>query len=360
MKGYLVLENGDVFPGQLLGASNARDVHGEAVFFTGMTGYQDVATDPSYRGQIVVFTYPLIGNYGISDGQQEQSGEWQPRALVMGECSADGYHYQSKETLVSRAGGAPILTDVDTRALVKRIRTSGAMGAVITTDPDAVTWENVTPIEEQALVKEVSTQTMETFGAGDTHIVLIDFGHKKAMVDTLCAYGAKVTVVPYNTPLPTIEELEPDGLLLSNGPGNPKQLQEQLPTIKAAIMQYPTFAICLGHQLIALAFGGDTAKLVFGHRGANQPVIDKRTGRVDMTAQNHSYVVDRASLKGTELEVTHVNVNDESIEGLAHGRLPIRSVQYHPEAHPGPSDSQHLFSMFFRMIAKEKEVSVHA
>ncbi|SDI54890.1 carbamoyl phosphate synthase small subunit [Natribacillus halophilus] len=360
MKGYIVLENGDIFSGQFIGEERT-DVFGEAVFFTGMTGYQEVATDPSYRGQIVIFTYPFIGNYGVHPGK-DQSEEWHPRALVMGECASDGYHYQSEETLASHAEkvGVPILTDVDTRALVKTIRKSGAMGAVMTTDPDTVVWNHYTSIEEKPLVNEVSTSETETHGSGDTHIVLVDFGHKKAMVDALCAHGAKVTVVPFDTDLKTIQAFAPDGLLLTNGPGNPKQLEEQLPEIKAAIMQYPTFAICLGHQLIALAFGGDTSKLKFGHRGANQPVLEKASGRVDMTAQNHSYVVDKASLEGTDLVVTHVNVNDDSVEGLAHKRLPIKSVQYHPEANPGPEDSQHLFLTIFQMIAEEKEVTIHA
>ncbi|MBB6448457.1 carbamoyl-phosphate synthase small subunit [Geomicrobium halophilum] len=360
MKGYIVLENGEVFPGKFMGEPPA-DLFGEAVFFTGMTGYQEVATDPSYRGQIVVFTYPLIGNYGVHP-DKDQSEEWQPRALIMGECAEDGYHYRSEETLANQAenAGIPILTDVDTRALVKQIRTMGAMGAVVTTNTEHVVWEDYQPPGDQLLVQEVSTNEIQTYGTGDIHIVLLDFGHKKAMVESLCEHGAKVTVVPYDTDVSTIQALDPDGLLLSNGPGNPKQLQAQLPKIKAVVSQYPTFAICLGHQLIALAFGGDTVKLKFGHRGANQPVIDKRTGRVDMTAQNHSYVVDGQSLDGTELEVTHVNINDDSVEGLAHQRLPIVTVQYHPEANPGPEDSHHLFNNIFHMIEKEKEVTLHA
>ncbi|GAK11834.1 carbamoyl phosphate synthase small subunit [Geomicrobium sp. JCM 19039] len=359
MKGYIVLENGDVFTGEMAGQQN--EVYGEAVFFTGMTGYQEVVTDPSYRGQIVVFTYPLIGNYGMQD-HTDQSDEWQPKAIIVGECSPVGHHHLSYSSLTDVADqhDVPILTGVDTRAIVKTIRSEGAMGAVITTNPDVVDWSNYSSIESVSYVPDVSTKSIEQYGGGSLHIGLYDFGHKNAMVKELSAFGAKVTVLPYDTPFDTVKSMQFDGVLFSNGPGDPKQLLKHLDTYKQVAIHHPTFAICLGHQLMALAFGADTKKLKFGHRGANQPVIDLQTGKVDMTAQNHGFVVDEQSIDQSSLVVTHENVNDQSIEGLKHHELPIMTVQYHPEASPGPKDSHPLFHRFFQMIQTEKEVTLYA
>ncbi|MBM7631551.1 carbamoyl phosphate synthase small subunit [Geomicrobium sediminis] len=360
MKGYIVLENGEVFTGKIIGG-NESGTYGEAVFFTGMTGYQEVATDPSYRGQIVIFTYPLIGNYGIQD-YTSQSEEWQANALVIGECSEEGYHYLSKKSVMNEANNmnVPIIVDVDTRALVKCLREQGAMGAVITTDLDGIDWSNYQPVDEYPFVKEVSTKQIETYGAGETHIALYDFGHKRAMIQELTQLGAKVSVVPFDTPYETIQHLDVDGVLFSNGPGNPKQLEHELHIYRKVASAYPTFAICLGHQLLALAFGADTKKLKFGHRGANQPVLEIATQKVDMTAQNHGFVVDDETIGHSEMQVTHVNINDGSIEGLKHEELPLFTVQYHPEASPGPKDSHPLFHQFFASIEKKKEVTIHA
>ncbi|MDE5412591.1 carbamoyl phosphate synthase small subunit [Alkalihalobacterium chitinilyticum] len=359
MKGYLVLSTGETFEGEWIGTE--ADVYGEVVFFTGMTGYQEVITDPSFKGQIVVFTYPLIGNYGVNDIDNE-SLQPQVSGVIMSECNSSGFHYESKSSFQDNCqqSSIPMLTGVDTRAVVKRIRELGDMGAILTTDLSRVNFEQYEPIENLNLVKEVSTQEIVTYGEGDSHVVLLDFGFKKSIVDTLLKYDCKVTVVPYDTTYETIAGLKPDGILLSNGPGNPKQMATQLHDIKKLAMDYPTFGICLGHQLLALAFGADTEKLRFGHRGANQPVQDLYSKRVYMTSQNHSYVVKDASLQGTGLIARYKNINDGSVEGLIHTELPVASVQFHPEAHPGPSDSEEIFSVFITEMSSKRREKAYA
>ncbi|MCM2675098.1 carbamoyl phosphate synthase small subunit [Alkalicoccobacillus plakortidis] len=356
MKGYVVLETGEQFEGVLFGAEQGKDIHAEIVFFTGMTGYQEVLSDPSFKGQMVVFTYPLIGNYGINQSDFE-SLKPQAEALLISELNVSGHHYESSQPLSDclKQADIPYLTGVDTRAIVKRIRKNGDMRAVLTTNPDTVDFSASSPLGEQEVVSTVSVQNQVTFGAGERHVVLMDFGYKKSIVSELVAEGNKVTVVPYSTSFEEVASLEPDGILLSNGPGNPKQLVAELPIIRKLAETYPTLGICLGHQLLALAFGGDTEKLNFGHRGANQPVIDQKTNKVYMTSQNHSYVVKETSLAHTELQSRFFNINDGSIEGLEHKRLPVLSVQFHPEAHPGPSDSAQLFNLFKEMMSQGRE-----
>ncbi|TSB46146.1 carbamoyl phosphate synthase small subunit [Alkalicoccobacillus porphyridii] len=356
MKGYVVLETGEQFEGVLHGVEQDQEIHAEIVFFTGMTGYQEVLSDPSFKGQMVVFTYPLIGNYGINPSDYE-SIEPQAEALLISELNGTGHHYESNQPLASclSHAGIPYVTGVDTRAIVKRIRKHGDMRAVLTTNPVAVNFSHSKPLGEQEIVPSVSVQSIETYGLGAHHIVLMDYGYKKSILSELLALGHRVSVVPYDTSYKKINELKPDGILLSNGPGNPKQLEQFLPTIKKLAETYPTLGICLGHQLLALAFGGDTEKLNFGHRGANQPVIDRQTHKVYMTSQNHSYVVNEASLINTSLTARFYNINDGSIEGLEHQTLPILSVQFHPEAHPGPSDSAELFTLFNEMMSQGRE-----
>lgn len=356
MKGYLVLSTGETFAGEWYGSN--EPAYGEVVFFTGMTGYQEVLTDPSYKGQIVVFTYPLIGNYGIN-GMDEHMIP-QVSGLVMSECSEEGFHYESQSTFSNycKEKRIPMLVGVDTRAIMKRLRELGDISAIITNDLDEVDFSQYTPMEEKNLVKEVSTKQIESYGNGDFHVILVDFGHKKSIIRTLVNMDCKVTVVPYDTPFEQIKSLAPNGIVLSNGPGNPKQVSQELNKIKQLAMAYPTIGICLGHQLLALAFGGDTEKLHFGHRGTNQPVQDLVTKRVYMTCQNHSYVVKEESLRNTGFTVRYKNINDGSVEGLTHEFFPITTIQFQPEAHPGPSDSEEIFSMFInemRLSGREKE-----
>ncbi|MDQ0207933.1 carbamoyl phosphate synthase small subunit [Alkalicoccobacillus murimartini] len=356
MKGYVVLETGEQFEGELFGAEKEKDVHAEIVFFTGMTGYQEVLSDPSFKGQMVVFTYPLIGNYGINDSDFE-SLKPQVEALIISELNGAGHHYEANQPLAGclQHAQVPYITGVDTRAIVKRIRKNGDMRAVLTTHPESVDFSATTPLGEQEVVSSVSVQAAETFGHGERHVVLLDFGYKKSIVSELVDQGNRVTVVPYSISFEEVVSLKPDGILLSNGPGNPKQLETRLPVIRKLAETYPTLGICLGHQLLALAFGGDTEKLNFGHRGANQPVIDQETNKVYMTSQNHSYVVKETSLTDTSLHARFFNINDGSIEGLEHKRLPVLSVQFHPEAHPGPSDSAQLFNLFKEMMSQGRE-----
>ncbi|EZP78795.1 carbamoyl phosphate synthase small subunit [Parageobacillus genomosp. 1] len=354
MKAYLHLANGKTFTGQLASPLPNGEVSGEIVFFTGMTGYQEVLTDPSYKNQIIVFTYPLIGNYGINANDFE-SKRPHVQAVVVYEASNQGYHYEAKYSLKEylQQWNIPLLTHVDTRALVKEIRNEGTMMAQLTVSPSCTFVE---PAYNLFPVRDVSTPQIETYGDGQLHLVLIDFGYKKSILQSLVTRGCKVTVVPYHTSLQTVESLKPDGIVLSNGPGDPKQLSPHLANIRQLIDRYPTLAICLGHQLVALSYGADTEKLRFGHRGANQPVFDAVKQKVFMTSQNHSYVVKKDSLANTPFHIRFTNVNDGSVEGMVHRHKPILSVQYHPEAHPGPGDTDHIFDEFLQTVVKGEKV----
>ncbi|HEX7064475.1 MAG TPA: carbamoyl phosphate synthase small subunit [Bacillales bacterium] len=356
MKGYLKLATGETYEGTWQGSQG--DFCGEVVFFTGMTGYQEVISDPSFRGQIVVFTYPLIGNYGINESDFE-SFRPQVAGVVLSETDSLGDHWQSQNTFVDelKTRGIPILTGVDTRSVVQRIRAVGDIPGVLTTIQDQAT-PDFHSIYKRNWIKEVASSQIQNIGSGNPHIPhigLIDFGYKKSIVNVLIDLGCKVTIIPFEKAEATIESLKPDGLLLSNGPGDPKQLSPYLEGIERLALAYPTLGICLGHQLLALAFGGDTEKLKFGHRGANQPVQDLQTGKVGMTAQNHSYVVTEESLGNTDFLMNFRNVNDGSVEGMVHKTKEIASVQFHPEGHPGPADFQSIFTDFVTMIQHRKE-----
>ena len=349
MKGYLHLNSGESFEGQWLTNAPTDEIKGEIVFFTGMVGYQEVLTDPSYKDQIIVFTYPLIGNYGINEMNFE-SKKPHVAGVIVYEAKQTAFHYEAKYTLVDylEKWEIPMLGSIDTRAVVKKIRSEGTMPVVLSNS--TIANDDSFQLLADLKVSKVTTSSPKTFGDGEQHIVLVDYGSKKSIINSLVKRDCKVTVVPSHTSFEEIELLNPDGILLSNGPGDPKDLNEILPTIKKLINQYPTLGICLGHQLAALALGANTEKLAFGHRGANHPVIDLESNRVFMSSQNHSYVVDENSLNGTGLKLRFLNLHDQSIEGFVHEDYPLQTVQFHPEAHPGPAESEYIFDEFIEIV----------
>jgi carbamoyl-phosphate synthase small subunit len=351
MKGKLILDDGSVFYGELL--NDAKAV-GEVVFNTGMTGYQEVLTDPSYCGQIVTMTYPLIGNYGVAP-LFAQSRKPYVRGFIMSELCQEPSNWQSKDTLLAylTENSIPCLYGVDTRAITRRIRSQGTMKGVIV--PADASDEDVKALLQQSmpqdLVKEVTTKEIYTMPGNGPHVVVMDFGIKLNILHSMAGIGLNLTVVPADTTADAILELKPDAVFLSNGPGDPKDVVYAIDTIKELLTKnLPIFGICLGHQLLALALGANTYKLKFGHRGANHPVKDLAKARVFITSQNHGYAVDEETIAGHGLVVTHRAVNDGTVEGMKHTNLPVFSVQYHPEAAPGPDDNTYLFEEFIAMI----------
>ncbi|MFE8696351.1 carbamoyl phosphate synthase small subunit [Cytobacillus sp. FJAT-53684] len=353
MEGYLQLDRKYCFKGQWLTESPKQNISGEIVFFTGMTGYQEVLTDPSYKDQILVFTYPLIGNYGMNE-QDYESKKPHVAGVIVYEANNVPSHYESTYSLKEylQKWNIPLLGHVDTRAVVKKIRTEGSMPAVLSTE-ESIQMTKELVIKDEKVYK-VSTKTNVYFGHGETHIVLVDYGSKKSIIDSLLKRNCRVTTVPFNMPFQEIKKLHPDGIVLSNGPGDPVELSSELPNVKKLIEHYPTLGICLGHQLAVLALGGQTKKLSFGHRGANHPVIDLKKGKVFMSSQNHSFVVAEESLEGTGFNKRFMNLHDQSVEGLIHQILPVQTVQFHPEAHPGPGEGEYVFDEFMIMIKEEK------
>ncbi|MDQ0256958.1 carbamoyl-phosphate synthase small subunit [Evansella vedderi] len=345
-QGYLILETGEVFEGTLIGELN--NMIGEVVFNTSMTGYQEIVTDPSYAGQILTFCYPLIGNYGLND-EDNESFSTAVSGVITGDMCEAPSHYQSTKNFseMLQQAGVPGLTGVDTRALVKVIRKHHTVKGMIATEPSL---KGGMDVSQEFWVKKVSVDEPVTYTNEGPHVVLIDYGYKKSILTALLHENCRVTVVPYDFSYEQIKALQPDGILLSNGPGDPMKLEPYFNEIKKITESYPTLGICLGHQLIALAHGAKTKKLAFGHRGGNHPVKELLTGKVSMTSQNHGYVVVEESINYSQFQVLFRNVNDKTVEGLKHVSLPIQSVQFHPEAHPGPSDTEYIFNEFLHQV----------
>jgi carbamoyl-phosphate synthase small subunit len=353
-RGYLILETGEIFEGIMIGSQN--DSLGEVVFNTSMTGYQEMMTDPSYAGQILAFCYPLIGNYGINLFDNE-SNSCYLAGVVMGEVCENPSHYLSKNGLSEQLDQAGItgLAGVDTRSLVQCIRKHGTIKGIISSQ---LKYEKTTFEKDvnSFWVQHVSVKEAITYQNPGSHVVLIDYGYKKSILEALLHENCKVTVVPYHYSYEQVCALKPDGIVFSNGPGDPMELIEYFSEIKKISMSFPTLGICLGHQLVALSFGAKTEKLTFGHRGGNHAVKELLTGKVHMTSQNHSYVVCDSSINSSQFIVTYRNVNDRTIEGLQHKTYNIQSVQFHPEAHPGPSDTAYIFSSFIEQLSTLGEI----
>ncbi|MFH0884985.1 MAG: glutamine-hydrolyzing carbamoyl-phosphate synthase small subunit [Candidatus Micrarchaeota archaeon] len=354
LRAALVLKDGTVLQGQGFGAK--AEIMGELVFNTSMMGYQEALTDPSYAGQILLMTYPLIGNYGTNAHEQE-SDKIHPAGFVIREISPDAEHRNSEGSIHSflKDMGVPGICGIDTRMIVRRIRDKGVMPAILATsdseadlDPKKLLSKLEFDYSSIDFVSKVSTKEPKLFGkGGKRRVALIDYGVKMGIVRELLKRKCEVHVLPSSSSAAEIRALEPDGLLLSNGPGDPAILAGAHKTIRELEGYRPIFGICLGHQLLAHAFGGDTYKLKFGHRGSNHAILDTRSRKVMITTQNHGFAVGKMP-EGFEL--THINVNDKSVEGMADAKKRIFSVQYHPEASPGPHDSFYLFDEFMKMM----------
>jgi len=361
----LALEDGTVFRGVPFGAP--VDAEAEVVFNTSMTGYQEISTDPSYRGQMVVLTYPLIGNYGVCEDDEESRRPW-ISGLIVRDYFDDPSNWKSQGPLASYLTryGIPGLSGIDTRALTRRLRANGTMRALLVHDVAGRTnaelverARGVLRLEEKNLVEEASIEQAYIWPVGEyyrkTHVVVMDCGIKENILRSLGQHGVAITVVPFNAGTEDILGLEPHGVVVSNGPGDPARLQACVTTVQGVIQaQVPLLGICLGHQLIGQAVGGRTSRLRFGHHGANHPVQDVRSGMVHITSQNHEFQVDADSIPSAGgFYVSQVNLNDRSVEGLAHESWPIFSVQYHPEGSPGPQDNQYIFERFIGLCEKK-------
>ena len=353
----LALEDGRTFRGRSWAADG--EACGEMVFNTSMTGYQEVLTDPSYAGQIVCMTYPLIGNYGVNRADEESDRPW-VEGFVVREASRVSSNWRAEESLDDylKRWDIVAMEGIDTRALVRHIRSKGAMRACISTsDTDeisAVEKARKSPsMENRELASVVTTKQpyeVELEGRQRFHVVCYDFGVKRNSLRHLAGLGCRITVVPAATPAAEVLALQPDGIFLSNGPGDPASMNKEVEEIRQLVeAAVPIFGICFGHQLLGRALGGKTFKLMFGHRGGNQPVKDLKDGRIEITSHNHGFAVEAGSLPA-EVEVTHVNLNDRCVEGMQHKTLPIISVQYHPEAAPGPHDAAHHFQRFIKLM----------
>ncbi|MGD9631513.1 MAG: glutamine-hydrolyzing carbamoyl-phosphate synthase small subunit [Pyrinomonadaceae bacterium] len=357
VKAILVLEDGRAFEGISFGADG--ETFGEMVFNTSMSGYQEILTDPSYAGQIVCMTYPLIGNYGVNETDVESRRPW-AEGFVVREASRIASNWRSGGTLADYLIGNGIvgIEHIDTRALVRHIRDKGAMRAGISSvdaDPENLLKKVLASpdMKDRELATAVTVEEAYDYppmGVAKYHIVAYDFGVKTNSLREFAKYGCKVTVVPADTSAAEVLALKPDGIFLSNGPGDPASMKSVVNEIRElAGSKVPMFGICLGHQILGQAFGGETYKMKFGHRGGNQPIKDLTTGKVEITSHNHGFAIDADSLPA-DVEVTHVNLNDNTVAGLRHKTLPVFSVQYHPESAPGPHDSEYLFERFIDLM----------
>ena len=359
MKRKIILEDGSVYVGESFGSESEKTV--ELVFNTSMVGYQEIISDPSYTGQAVVMTYPLIGNYGINEDDNETLNP-SISGLIVREYCDEPSNFRCSETLDSIMKRYDIsgVSGIDTRKLARHIRDYGSCKACIVSY-EADTKEALDNMLKTDLDRDVVSKvsTPKVYRAGmiedskdknSRHIVAIDCGMKRNILRELSARGCRLTVVPWNTSPQDIMSLGPDGLFVSNGPGDPQDVQTTIETVRQLKGRLPIFGICLGHQIISLAYGAKTYKLKFGHRGGNHPVKNLKTDKIEITSQNHSYAVDIESLKGTGLEVTHINILDNTVEGMECIRDRVFSVQYHPESAPGPQDSSYLFDEFLRLI----------
>jgi carbamoyl-phosphate synthase small subunit len=382
MQAILALEDGRIFRGQ--GHGHPGECQGEVVFNTSLTGYQEIATDPSYAGQIVVLTNPQIGNYGTNHADNEASRPY-IEGLIVREFSAISSNWRSEQVTdeYMERYSVPVLAEIDTRALVRHLRTKGVMRGVISTtdsDADALVQKarSIRKMDGTDLARVVSTKASYEFDASDPRnqtgerllaegfirkeesrkkildVVAYDFGIKQNILRMLTREGCRVTVVPAETTADDVLALKPDGVFLSNGPGDPEPVDYAVRAIRQMMGRVPIFGICLGHQLTGIALGGRTYKLKFGHHGGNHPVRNNTTGKVEITAHNHNFAVDPDSINANEVELTHVDLNDQTLEGLRHKTLPLFSVQYHPEAAPGPHDSHYLFRDFRQMMEEWK------
>lgn len=376
----LALEDGSVFQGRAYGARTVRT--GEVVFNTSFTGYQEVFTDPSYSGQIVILTNPQIGNYGTTADDDEAAHAW-IEGLVVREWAETPSNWRSSETADAylMRQGVPVVSELDTRAIVRKLRSGGVLRGALSTGGHSA--EELVQMAKNSpsmagldLATRVSTAQSYTWTEpvkpcspserirvaepGRYHVVAYDYGIKRNILRRLVTVGCRLTVVPASTKAEDVLALKPDGIFLSNGPGDPEPLEFQAAQIRKLLGRKPVFGICLGHQIIALALGGKTFKLKFGHRGINHPVLNRRTGKVEITVQNHGFCVDPDSFKDSGVELTHINLNDQTVEGLRHRNYPLFCVQYHPEAAPGPHDSQYLFDDFAAMMRETSRESAGA
>jgi carbamoyl-phosphate synthase small subunit len=364
MKAILALADGTIYKGVSFGAAGERC--GEVVFNTSLTGYQEVITDPSYKGQMVAMTYPLIGNYGVNEEDVESRKPFL-EGFIVKEYSKIHSNWRSTKSLGDylKENNIMGIEGIDTRKLTLHIRQAGAMQAVLSTeDPDEKSLvkkaQNSPGLMGVDLVKEVTIDKTYVWSPAAAknkrllNVVVLDCGAKYNILRHLMAVGCRVTVVPASTSPAEILSLKPDGLMLSNGPGDPAAVPYVVDTARALLEKLPIFGICLGHQMLGQAFGGKTFKLKFGHHGGNHPVRDVKTGKVAITVQNHGFCVDIDTLNKKEIELTHLNLNDQTLEGMRHKKLPVFSVQFHPEAGPGPHDAAYLFENFVKLMNKKK------